>query len=62
MSFRKVTYKTPSEEKEVVVEAIDKDTSYVEGILKQVHPDWEEMEVEPTEKPEWIVHSMEDWG
>ena len=62
MSFWKVQYKTITEEKEVVVEAIDKDTQYVERILKEVHPEWQEMDIEPVEKPEWIKHSMEDWS
>ena len=62
MSFWKVNYKTTEEEKEVVVEAIDKDTQYVERILKEVHPEWQDMSIHPVEKPEWIKHSMEDWG
>ncbi len=62
MSFWKVQYRTITEEKEVVVEAIDKDTQYVEKILKEVHPEWQEMDIEPVEKPEWIKHSMEDWS
>tara|TARA_B100000900_G_C20464946_1_gene668895 strand:- start:105 stop:311 length:207 start_codon:yes stop_codon:yes gene_type:complete len=62
VSFWKVQYRTITEEKEVVVEAIDKDTQYVEKILKEVHPEWQEMDIEPVEKPEWIKHSMEDWS
>ncbi|MBB82189.1 MAG: hypothetical protein CL931_00075 [Deltaproteobacteria bacterium] len=62
MSFWKVKYKTVAEEKEVVVEAIDKDTDYVERIMKEVHPEWQEMDIEQVDKPEWIKHSMEDWG
>lgn len=62
MSFWKVQYKTVTEEKEVVVEAIDKDTQYVTKILKEVHPEWEEMNIEQVDKPEWIKHSMEDWS
>ncbi len=62
MSFWKVKYKTVVEEKEVVVEAIDKDTDYVERIMKEVHPEWQEMDIEQVDKPEWIKHSMEDWG
>ena len=62
MSFWKVKYKTVVEEKEVVVEAIDKDTDYVERVMKEVHPEWQEMDIEQVDKPEWIKHSMEDWG
>ena len=62
MSFWKVNYKTIDEEKEVVVEAIDKDTQYVERILKEVHPEWVDMNIQPVDKPEWIKHSMEDWS
>ena len=62
MSFWKVKYKTVVEEKEVVVEAIDKDTDYVERIMKEVHAEWQEMDIEQVDKPEWIKHSMEDWG
>lgn len=62
MSFWKVNYKTIDEEKEVVVEAIDKDTQYVERILKEVHPEWVDMDIQPVDKPEWIKHSMEDWS
>ena len=62
MSFWKVNYKTINEEKEVVVEAIDKDTQYVERILKEVHPEWVDMDIQPVDKPEWIKHSMEDWS
>jgi len=62
MSFWKVKYKTVVEEKEVVIEAIDKDTEYVTKVLREVHPEWKEMDIEPVEKPEWIKHSMEDWN
>lgn len=62
MSFWKVKYKTTKEENEVVVEAIDKDTEYVTQVLTAVHPDWEELNVEQVDKPEWIKHSMEDWS
>ena len=62
MSFWKVKYKTIVEEKEVVIEAIDKDTEYVTKVLREVHPEWKEMDIEPVEKPEWIKHSMEDWN
>ena len=62
MSFWKVKYKTVVEEKEVVVEAIDKDTDFVERVMKEVHPEWQEMDIEQVDKPEWIKHSMEDWG
>tara|TARA_Y100001938_G_C8056862_1_gene414903 strand:- start:71 stop:262 length:192 start_codon:yes stop_codon:yes gene_type:complete len=62
MSFWKVKYKTITEEKEVVVEAIDKDTEYVTRVLQEVHPEWQEMDIEQVEKPEWVRHSMEDWG
>ena len=62
MSFWKVRYKTVAEEKEVVIEAIDKDTEYVTKVLREVHPEWKEMDIEPVEKPEWIKHSMEDWN
>ena len=55
-------YKTITEEKEVVVEAIDKDTEYVTKVLQEVHPEWQEMDIEQVEKPEWVRHSMEDWG
>ena len=61
MSFWKVNYKTVEENKEVLVEAIDKNTEYVERILKEVHPEWLEMDIEEVEKPDWIKHSMEDW-
>ena len=62
MSFWKVNYKTVEDNKEVLVEAINKDTEYVERILKEVHPEWLEMDIEEVEKPEWVKHSMEDWG
>ena len=62
MSFWKVNYKTVEDNKEVLVEAINKDTEYVEKILKEVHPEWLEMDIEEVEKPEWVKHSMEDWG
>ena len=62
MSFWKVNYTTVEESKEVVVEAIDKDTEYVERVLKEVHPEWIDMNIEEVEKPEWVKHSMEDWG
>ena len=62
MSFWKVKYKTITEEKEVVVEAINKDTEYVTKVLKEVHPEWQEVDIEPVDKPEWVRHSMEDWG
>lgn len=62
MSFWKVNYKTLEDNKEVLVEAINKDTEYVERILKEVHPEWLEMDIEEVEKPEWVKHSMEDWG
>ena len=62
MSFWKVNYKTLEDNKEVLVEAINKDTEYVEKILKEVHPEWLEMDIEEVEKPEWVKHSMEDWG
>lgn len=61
MSFWKVNYKTVEENKEVLVEAIDKNTEYVEKILKEVHPEWLEMDIEEVDKPDWIKHSMEDW-
>ena len=62
MSFWKVNYTTVEESKEVVVEAINKDTDYVERVLKEVHPEWLELDIEEVEKPEWVKHSMEDWG
>ena len=62
MSFWKVNYTTVEESKEVVVEAINKDTDYVERVLKEVHPEWLEMDIEEVEKPEWVKHSMEDWS
>ena len=63
MSFWKVRYKAVEDGvKEVVVEAINKDTEYVSNVLKEVHPEWEEMDIESVEKPEWIKHSMEDWN
>ena len=62
MSFWKVNYTTIEESKEVVVEAINKDTDYVERVLKEVHPEWIDMNIEEVEKPEWVKHSMEDWG
>ena len=62
MSFWKVNYTTIEESKEVVVEAINKDTEYVERVLKEVHPEWIDMNIEEVEKPEWVKHSMEDWG
>ena len=62
MSFWKVNYTTVEESKEVVVEAINKDTEYVERVLKEVHPEWIDMNIEEVEKPEWVKHSMEDWG
>lgn len=61
MSFWKVEYSTLDETKEVLVEAIDKDTEYVENILREVNPDWIEFKVTPTERPDWVKHSMEDW-
>jgi len=61
VSFWKVNYKTVEENKEVLVEAIDKNTEYVEKILKEVHPEWLEMDIEEVDKPDWIKHSMEDW-
>lgn len=61
MSFWKVNYTTIEESKEVVVEAINKDTEYVERVLKEVHPEWIDMNIEEVEKPEWVKHSMEDW-
>tara|TARA_B100000427_G_C15324011_1_gene513820 strand:+ start:575 stop:763 length:189 start_codon:yes stop_codon:yes gene_type:complete len=61
MSFWKVNYTTIEESKEVVVEAINKDTDYVERVLKEVHPEWIDMNIEEVEKPEWVKHSMEDW-
>jgi hypothetical protein len=61
MSFWKVNYTTVEESKEVVVEAINKDTEYVERVLKEVHPEWIDMNIEEVEKPEWVKHSMEDW-
>ena len=62
MSFWKVNYTTIEESKEVVVEAINKDTDYVERVLKEVHPEWIDMNIEEVEKPEWVKHSMEDWS
>ena len=61
MSFWKVNYTTIEESKEAVVEAINKDTDYVERVLKEVHPEWIDMNIEEVEKPEWVKHSMEDW-
>ncbi len=61
MGFWRIIYKTSEQEHEVVIEAENKDESYITSLLNEIHPDWSDLKITQVQRPEWIKHSLQDW-